>query len=687
MTDWVYDIETYPNCFTLIIGSTETSESHIFEISDRRDDSMAMRKFLGRLYKNKDRMVGFNNIGFDYPVVHLFLKDRNVTYHDLYQKAQDIIESFKEDRFRHRVPPSKIFIEQVDLFLIHHFDNGARSTSLKMLEFNMRSNNIEDLPFPVGTELTDAQKEVLVEYNKHDVLETFKFYKETLGAIKMREELSEKYGRNFINHNDTKIGKDYFVMQLEKAMPGCCYDYSGDGKRKIRQTKRRTIDLNEAVFPWIEFKRPEFKAVVDWFRAKQITETKGVMSNILESDLGDVAKYAELTTKRQRYPFKPGQAAIDKFLAEKPMGWVEEKELKSKKDAKSYWKHWNVADNLNVVVDGFRFDFGTGGIHGSIESTTVCSDEEWVIIDLDVASYYPNLAIANRLFPAHLSEVFCDIYEDVYNQRKAYAKGTPENAVMKLALNGVYGDSNSKFSPFYDPLYTMSITINGQLLLCLLAERLMNIEDLQMVQVNTDGLTVRVKRELKDQVDCIAQEWEEETGLELEEAVYERMFIRDVNNYIAEYAPDKNGVKKLKRKGAYEYDDLGWHQNHSALVIKKAAERALIHGEDIEDFIKSHTDKFDFMLRTKVPRTSRLVTENSEGEEVLQQNICRYYIAKTDDKLVKIMPPLKGKVEERRIGIDKEWNIKIANDITQFKWDIDYDYYISEAEKLVNPLL
>lgn len=686
MTDWIYDIETFPNCFTLIIGSTETSESHIFEISDRRDDSLAMRRFLGRLYKNKDRMVGFNNVGFDYPVVHEFLRGKNVGYEDLYQKAMDIIDSFKDDRFKHRVRPNKVFIEQVDLFLIHHFDNGARSTSLKMLEFNMRSNNIEDLPFPVGTELTDAQKDVLVEYNKHDVLETLKFYKETLGAIRMREELSEKYGRNFINHNDTKIGKDYFVMQLEKAMPGCCYDYTG-GQRRINQTKRDIIDLNEAVFPWIEFKRPEFRAAIDWFRAKQITETKGVMSNILESELRDVAKYAELTTKRQRYPFKPGEEAIAKFKSEKPKGWIEEKELKSKKGAKSYWKHWNVADNLNVVVDGFRFDFGTGGIHGSIESSVVESDDEWVIIDLDVASYYPNLAIANRLHPAHLGEVFCDIYEDVYNQRKGYAKGTPENAVMKLALNGVYGDSNSRFSPFYDPLYTMSITINGQLLLCLLAERLMEIEDLMMVQVNTDGLTVRVKREFKDQVDRIAQEWEEQTGLELEEAVYSRMFIRDVNNYIAEYAPDKEGVRKLKRKGAYEYDDLGWHQNHSALVIKKAAERALIHGGDIEDFIMNHTDKFDFMLRTKVPRTSRLVTENSDCEETQQQNICRYYIAKTDDKLVKIMPPLKGKVEERRIGIDKEWNIKIANDITCFKWDIDYEYYISEAEKLVNPLM
>ena len=54
-------------------------------------------------------------------------------------------------------------------------------------------------------------------------------------------------------------------------------------------------------------------------------------------------------------------------------------------------------------------------------------------------------------------------HEDVYNQRKSFAKGTAENAMLKLALNSVYGDSNNKYSVFYDPKYTMNITINGQL--------------------------------------------------------------------------------------------------------------------------------------------------------------------------------------------------------------------------------
>jgi len=120
--------------------------------------------------------------------------------------------------------------------------------------------------------------------------------------------------------------------------------------------------------------------------------------------------------------------------------------------------------------------------------------------------------------------------------------------LLKLALNGVYGDSNNPFSVFYDPLFTMSITLNGQLLLCLLAEGLMHIDGLKLIQVNTDGLTVQVPRDNKWMVDMVRAAWESRTKLQLEEAIYARMFIRDVHSYIAQYV---NGF--VKRKGAYEW--------------------------------------------------------------------------------------------------------------------------------------
>jgi hypothetical protein len=158
------------------------------------------------------------------------------------------------------------------------------------------------------------------------------------------------------------------------------------------------------------------------------------------------------------------------------------------------------------------------------------------------------------------------------------------------------------------------------------------------------------------------------------------MMIRDVNSYIGEY-PDG----KLKLKGAYAYD-LGWHQNHSALVIPRAAEAVLVHGADLREFIYNHDDPMDFLLRTKVPRSSHLLSRTSEGDQTLQ-NITRYYISNSGGALIKVMPPLKRKPGQwREIGINVGWLTTECNEWDGFMFDINYEYYIKEAEKLINPL-
>ena len=606
--DYVYDIETFPNVFTLAVEHAHAPLTWLFEISNWRNDSRDIVAFLQYLKDNNARMVGFNNLGFDYPVLHTLIRMGKADAATLYQKAQAIIDSQDDDRWLHQVNPSDRFVAQVDLFKIHHFDNKARATSLKVLEFNMRSNNIEDLPFKVGTVLTQGQAEVLKRYNQHDVAQTKEFYKHTLDMLKFREELTQKYNRDFINHNDTKIGKDYFVMKLEEAGVEC-YDYSNNG-RTPRQTKRPTIELRDAILPWIEFEQPEFNRVLNWLKQQTITETKGVFTDLV------------------------------------------------------------------ATVNGFDFVFGLGGIHGSVESEVIESDDGHVIVDLDVTSYYPNLAITNGFYPAHLGKPFVTIYKHLFEQRKQYPKKSAESAMLKLALNGVYGDSNNQFSVFYDPLFTMSITLNGQLLLCLLAEGLMHIDGLRLIQVNTDGLTVRVPRSNKWLVDMARAAWQTRTGLNLEEAVYKRVFIRDVNNYIGQYEDGS-----VKRKGAYEWA-AGWHQNAGGLVVPKVAEKVLIEGAPIRQTVEQWPDIMDFMLRTKVPRSSYLGLER-DGVTTQLQNITRYYIAVGGGRLFKWMPPLKGKTEWRKIGVESGWGVQPCNDITDAgKLPVDFDYYVREVEKL-----
>jgi hypothetical protein len=719
MTDWIYDLETYPNIFSIGLLNVDTKEAWVFEISTRKNQSKQMIDFMRRLYREKARMVGFNNIGFDYPVLHYILKNKDCSVYSIYKKAMSLINADHDDRFKNLVKEEDVMIPQIDLFKIHHFDNKARATSLKVLEFNMRSDNIEDLPFDVGMDLSSSQMDTLIKYMQHDIKETYKFYLKTIPMISFREELSKKYNKNFLNHNDTKIGKDYLIMRLEETNPGCCYKIDPHGRRKIQQTKRKNIKLKECIFPYISFERDEFKAVLEWFKSQTIKETKGVFTDILEHNLGAVAQYAEMVIKEKKLKGEPTAEEIADMKKELPLCWVEERILKSSKKP-VYYKRWRLAENLNVVVDGFRFDFGTGGIHGSLTGVVAVETEQYQIIDADVSSMYPNLAISNGIYPEHLGQTFCTIYKEMYLQRKSYDKKSAENAMLKLALNGTYGDSNSEFSPLYDPKFTMSITVNGQLSLCMLAERLLKIEGLKLIQVNTDGITVYMPRSKKEQYDAICDQWQKEVKLDLEYADYSKMCVRDVNNYTAIYTDGK-----VKNKGAYEYKDLGWHKNHSALVIAMAVDEHITKGVDVEEFICNHDNILDFMLRVKVPRSNKLFTVDEFGVEIKEQNICRYYVSTNGRKLVKVMPALDkpGKIakvwknelgdemltfkdsedrkaskvgfniysgereipqEERPQEIEAGRLVTICNDVKKFSGNIDFDYYVSEAKKLID---
>lgn len=654
---YCYDIETYPNFFSCYVIRVEDWSEWYFEMSPWMNNVHDMRTFFYQVRDSGGSMVGFNNIGFDYPVCHHVLMHSHTPIDARlpYAKADQIING--SDRFGHMIWESDMITEQLDLFKIHHFDNVARSTSLKMLEFNMRSNTIQDLPIPPGTIITEDTAPVMRQYNRKDVVETVMFFlqKDTQEMISFRRELAAQYGPRYLNFNDTKIGKEYFIQTLEQTNPGTCYDKSS-GRKQPRQTARPSIKLGDVIFPYVWFEHPEFNRILTYLQNRTITGTKDVLPDV------------------------------------------------------------------HCTIDGFTYHFGTGGIHGSVESQTVRSDERYAIIDLDVTSYYPTLAIKNRVYPEHLGEQFCDIYEDVFKQRMQYDKKTQQSKMLKLALNGVYGDSNNKYSPFYDPQYTMTITINGQLLLCMLADQLRKIPNLSMVQINTDGLTVRIPRDQIPTLEAIWQWWEQVTQLELEAVHYDRMNIRDVNNYIGVFEDGST-----KNKGAYQIQ-REWHKNHSALIIPKAAHAALVDGEDIASFIMSpDRDVMDFMLRTKAPRNNKLILTDNDGNEYEQQRITRYYIANQGQgSLTKVAPPThperlgwfkpaqgtsdqdyllwhntqgnvwnpdihtknKSTYIERRLGIDVGHTVDIANNVVDINpRNINYAYYINETKKLVEPLL
>lgn len=636
MTDdvLVSDVETYVNMFSAGSLHRPTGARWTFEVSDRIDQSREFYQFVMMIGQNDDLFCGFNVEHFDWPVIDHCLRlvemQGHFTARDAYDKAQQIISS--QDRFGHVIWPRDRRVRLLDLFKIHHFDNPAKSTSLKKLEVNMRSSEVIDLPYSPHDPLTDAQKDHVIAYMWHDISETNKFYDHSKASIDFRFDLAKKYPNlgDVLNFNDTKIGKKYFEQEIERAVPGSTYEQV-DGRRRPRQTWRTQIAIKDIISPKVAFQDPEFQRVTDWLRSQTLRPT-------------DIESLEQSERK------------------------VETK---------------GVFAGLHATVRGFTFHFGTGGIHGSLSRQTIREDDDYEIIDLDVASFYPNLAIVNRWYPAHLGETFSTVYSDVYRMRQGYGKKTAENAMLKLALNGVYGDSNNVHGPFYDPQYTMTITINGQLQLCMLAEAFLRHPQISMIQANTDGVTIYSHRSARPYVDQVVAWWQAHTGLELESAYYKSMHIRDVNNYLA--------VKldgSIKRIGAYAYEtpienvatrELGWHKDHSKRVVMKAAEAQMVHGTPVEHFVFHHRDPFDFMAYTKAGRGSYL----EHGGEVVQST-CRYYVSTQGAHMVKVMPPLKGKTEPRQIAIEKGYTLKLTNRADAFDWNtVNWFHYIEEARKLL----
>lgn len=335
--------------------------------------------------------------------------------------------------------------------------------------------------------------------------------------------------------------------------------------------------------------------------------------------------------------------------------------------------------------------------HGSIEPGVYEEDDYWMIVDYDISSLYPSVAKSLQLYPEHLGPQFMNQYVGFIDQRineKHKPKEERDNVLIegfKLIVNGVYGKSNEEKSFLYDPLYTFRTTIAGQLFICMWAERLVEVcPELVFLQANTDGITLRIPRNKLEDVRKANEQLTKETTLIIEEALYSKMFLRDVNNYGAVYEDSTRENEHIKLKGDFEiYKEF--HKDPSMLIVPLAVKEYFVYGIPIEDTIKGHHDIFDFCLQLKTnskstPFFRHLVDGKLVDDEL--HRMTRYYIS-NDKKNAGIL--LKRFVEDGRItGVNVGYSVIIFNKYVEKNWEdykLDYNFYITEAHKLINPLI
>ena len=72
-----------------------------------------------------------------------------------------------------------------------------------------------------------------------------------------------------------------------------------------------------------------------------------------------------------------------------------------------------------IKIGSGAYQMGIGGLHSTESRISHYSDDEFVLLDRDVTSYYPALILLNRLYPKQLGAVFLTVYESILKRRVA----------------------------------------------------------------------------------------------------------------------------------------------------------------------------------------------------------------------------------------------------------------------------
>lgn len=620
---YVYDIEVFPNVFHCTVKNTETGELHKFEISCRSNQLDELVEF-------------FHTI------------NTNHTFGDLY--TTDI--QFKTD---------KLFCGYNNL----HYDNAIINyiidyyNTMKYKGYRTICKSIFNLSKVITNSSEDdinawKKWKYMVCFDSFDLLTMLYSNKLRVGLKEIQVTMQYKNVQEFVTDWQADLPESQIDSMIEYNINDV------NSTEELLNRCKKDIDLRIAI-------EDEYGV--------RVLSKDGV--NIGMKIL--TQKYLEKTgqtwwdIKDLRSPMSviPLNAVILPFIKyDSPVLQKVLADMKSQIVSPGRKGYEN-----KFVFEGLQYSVGVGGIHSVNKPEIIIPKEDELLIDIDVASLYPSMLIEYEFYPKHLGPEFLEVYKQIKDERiEAKHNGNKvKNETLKLALNGLSGNLQNEHNFCYSPFAVMQIRINGQLLLLMLAEKLTQL-GCRIVQANTDGLFVLLKKDVYSKVNKVCRDWEQLTKLTLEEERFKAMYQYAINDYFAIAEDDS-----VKEKGMF-ITTVKLGKGLTPKIIPKAVINFFKNGVPVEETIKGCQDIKDFLMSEKTGKQWHVEYNNKE-----QQRTNRFYASTNGAYL------WKWKGEDTR----QYQNMLTASGVTLLNYlddkpieerKINYRYYIMEAYKIIREL-
>lgn len=638
------------------------------------DDDTDLFSLLYWLQQKAD-YFGYNNRKYDRLMLSALLMYYNqfdkpsklITF--LYETSQRVIRSSNNDtlwtdNFTSLILRNNVAFRDLDLFQIFRLDHYHKS--LKQTSINIKWYNLKEYTMPpIGDLDRHYYHERLPEAKGMTDRELNIHYRNVFERFIPKEYLNEMAD---YNDNDVYIVAELIRMNQEEVL--LRYRISEEYKVDVYSASRSTIADKVIVKLYSKFTGLHPKAFID---------TKTIRRKILVSEiLSD--KIAFSTPE------------LNDILSD-----IRSLTLKGEKG--EFYREFTFMGTFYTIA--------TGGLHSNEIPAVYVENSDSIIVDRDVASYYPNIIRSLKVCQKHLiPKAWFRIADTIVDERLEHKhlakdksldsididKHATAAACLKIVANaGIFGKMGSEKSFLCDKKAMYQVTINGQLFLLMLIEKL-ELAGIHVISANTDGIVTIVPRELEQIADDICHWWEKHLGLELEFTYYTKYVTEGVNSYLT---VKRGGSSKFKGRMNPKMflEDLS--KGYNSPIVAKCVTEYFINGTPVMETLRNAKSILDFCRTQNVNHKYRLefthVVDGKIRTDVVQRNT-RFYISSTGGTLMKVESMGwndNGEEQVKKSSLCAGQRVSICNtvddtDISEL--NVNYLYYYNEAMAIIEPI-